>query len=594
MLARTKSDLFLWAGIVLLTVLFLVLRMQYQGGGRPFFGDNDDAMRMVEVRDFLNSQNWFDHTQYRNNTPFGADMHWSRLVDLPIAIIVLLARPFAGPSAEIVAGYVWPMLLLAIFTWLNGRLALRLVGPQGLLPGMLLLAFSVITLGEFSFGRVDHHSVQIILTQLAVIGAIDCLARPRAAILAGLAIATALAIATESLPVIIAAILVFGVMFVASPNHHMAVRNFGFAFGLGALVHLGLALPPSLWFVPACDANSIVYTTAALGAGLGLAGLTLLPLANRGWPLRLALGALVGGAVLAGVVALFPNCLAGPYAALDPWLAKHWLAYITEAKPLLTILFEQPGFIVAATIPAVIGLAAALWATWNASGSARAAWLIVLTFLITVLIVGFIQVRGMRLTIALLAPAGAYLVVTARARYLRRPAPGTIIGLMTAWLGMAGLVWAGLVSVALDAMPAIAAGTSASSAERSACLLPGAYADLAGLPPERIMTPSDLGAYMLLYTPHSVVSAPYHRNNQGLLDTFHFFNGPIEQARTILEQRGIHLVVTCDAMPEMIGEPDAPADSFVHLAQRGALPDWLDNVSTTGPLNVYQVKPASP
>jgi hypothetical protein len=459
---------------------------------------------------------------------------------------------------------------------------------------MLLPAFSVVTLGEFGFGRVDHHSVQIILTQLAVISAIDSLARPRAAFWSGLAIATALAIATESLPVIIAAILVFGVMFVASPRYAPAVRNFGLAFGLGTLVHLVLALPPTLWFVPACDANSIVYTTAALGAGLGLAGLTLLPLGNRGWPLRLALGALIGAVVLAGVIMLFPNCLAGPYAGVDPWLVKHWLADITEAKPLLAILREQPNFAIAALIPALLAILIALFLAWRSPGPVRAAWLIVLTFLAIVLVVGFVQIRGMRLTVALLAPASAWLVVAARTRYLERPALGSVAGLVLAWLGMAGIAWSGLVAVTLNAIPAAASGSTPPALWRTACLAPQAYADLAGLPPERIMTPFELGAFMLLYTPHAVVSAPYHRNNQGLLDTYHFLNGPIDEARVILQKRGINLVVTCDAMPEMAGLPDAAPDSFIRLAQQGALPDWLDNVSTSGPLNVYQVRPDAP
>lgn len=593
MQARARSDLLLWAGIVLLAILLLALRAYHAGPGQPFFADNDDAMRMVEVRDFLNGQNWFDHTQYRDNTPFGADMHWSRLIDLPIAILVLLARPFAGPQgAEIVVGYVWPLLLLALFTWLNGRLALRLVGPQGLLPGMLLPAFSVITLGEFKFGRVDHHSVQIILTQLIIIGAIASLTRPRAALWAGLALATALAIATECLPVIVAATMVFGTMFAAGPGFNAAVRNFGLAFGLGTFAHLGLALPPALWFVPACDANSIVYATAALGAGLGLAGLTFLPLGNRGWPLRLLAGALVGGAVLALVIVLFPQCLAGPYAGVNPWLVKHWLADITEAKSLPAILREQPGFAVAVTIPAIAGLFATLWAAWRSAGLARAAWLIVLVFLALALAVGLVQVRGTRLTLALLAPAGAYLVVAARSRYLQRATPASVAGLVLAWLGMAGLVWSSLLAVALNVVPAAVAGVAAPA--RTACLAPAAYADLAGLPPERIMTPFELGAYVLLYTPHAVVSAPYHRNNQGLLDTYRFLNGPIDDAREILQARGIGLVVTCDPMPEMAGQPDAAPDSFVRLAKEGALPDWLDNVSTSGPLNVYQVRPADP
>src|SRR5471030_1731840 len=50
----------------------------------------DDAMRLTEVRDLLAGQSWFDLTQWRMNAPFGLPMHWSRLIDAPIASLILL------------------------------------------------------------------------------------------------------------------------------------------------------------------------------------------------------------------------------------------------------------------------------------------------------------------------------------------------------------------------------------------------------------------------------------------------------------------------------------------------------------------------
>src|SRR5205085_12491822 len=58
--------------------------------------DTDDNMRMSQVRALLHGQHWFDLRQYRLNAPFGADIHWSRLVDLPLAAIMLIACPFVG------------------------------------------------------------------------------------------------------------------------------------------------------------------------------------------------------------------------------------------------------------------------------------------------------------------------------------------------------------------------------------------------------------------------------------------------------------------------------------------------------------------
>ena len=60
--------------------------------------DTDDNMRMSQVRALLNGQGWYDLRQYKLNPPDGFDMHWSRLVDLPIAAITLVARLFVDGS----------------------------------------------------------------------------------------------------------------------------------------------------------------------------------------------------------------------------------------------------------------------------------------------------------------------------------------------------------------------------------------------------------------------------------------------------------------------------------------------------------------
>ena len=119
-----------------------------------------------------------------------------------------------------------------------------------------------------------------------------------------------------------------------------------------------------------------------------------------------------------------------------------------------------------------------------------------------------------------------------------------------------------------------------------------AYTELAALPPDRLMAPLDLGAHLLLYTPHDVVAAPYHRNQQGVRDAFRFFNDPIAEARAILETRGIGLVVLCPSMAELRGLPGRAEDSFVNLYAEDRLPDWLQEVSPhDATLRVFAVLP---
>src|SRR5512144_1087088 len=50
------------------------------------FGDADDAARLVEVRALLHGRQWFDLVEPRFAPPMGLDVHWSRLIDAPIAI----------------------------------------------------------------------------------------------------------------------------------------------------------------------------------------------------------------------------------------------------------------------------------------------------------------------------------------------------------------------------------------------------------------------------------------------------------------------------------------------------------------------------
>src|SRR3954470_13506868 len=78
-------------------------------------GDTDDNMRMMQVRALLSGQDWYDLRQYRLDPPGGADIHWSRLVDLPIAAIKLALTPlFGGPTAERAAVAIAPLLPLGV------------------------------------------------------------------------------------------------------------------------------------------------------------------------------------------------------------------------------------------------------------------------------------------------------------------------------------------------------------------------------------------------------------------------------------------------------------------------------------------------
>jgi hypothetical protein len=588
---RPAPDLRLVALVFAVAVVILVVRTLYGRAELPFFADTDDAMRMVMVRDFLGGQGWYDLTAHRLNTPFGAELHWSRLVDLPLASLVLLFSPFLGAdTALIAAGYVWPMLLLAMLLWISARLAHRLVGPDGVLPALVLPILSPAITAEFTPGRVDHHNVIILLTLAMVWTGIEAIGRPRFAIACGLLAATALAIATESLPSIAAAILVMGVLWVIDPVRGVTMRWFGLAFAAGTALHLAIFRPPARWLEAACDVISPVYMAVAIVVGAVFALVSLLPAPRAAWQ-RLALLGALGLLGMAVVAVIYPQCLKGPYGELDPWLQANWIATIVEARPWHITITELPAYAISVGLPALLACLVVVWRLWR-EPEQRLEWAALLAFLLCTAVVMLVQVRGARLAIMPAIPAAAWLIVIARQAYLARPRLLPALGLMLSWLAFAGVVLSLLVTAVVSATPGRPRQMAEARTSKEPCLMPAAFADLAALPPERIMSPIDLGAHILLYTPHEVVSAPYHRNQQGVRDTYRFFNDPIADARSMLAARGIGLVVLCPAMAELRGLPDRAQDSFANLYAAKTLPPWLVDVTLPGAiLQIFAVLP---
>lgn len=584
-------DLRLVALVFAVAAATLAVRTVFGRAGVPFFADTDDAMRMVMARDLLAGQPWYDLTAHRLNTPRGAELHWSRLVDLPIALLLWIATPLLGSDLALVAaGFIWPMLLLALLLWLSALLAQRLVGPDGVLPALVLPVLSPAIIAEFTPGRVDHHNVVILLTLAVVWTGIEAIRRPRFALACGLFAATALAIAIESLPTIAAAMLVMGLLWVADPAQGRSMRNFGFAFAGGTMIHLAIFRPPARWLEPACDVLSPVYVAVALAVAAVFTLASLLPLARASWQRLILLGALT--LIGTGLVALvYPQCLKGPYGALDPWLQANWIASIVEARPWFVTITELPAYAIAVAVPTLLATIVAAARLWTVRQQ-RAEWAALLIFLVCTALVMLAQVRGARLAVMPAMPAAAWLIVAARRRYLMAPRLGAIAGLVLSWLAFAGIVLSLLATAVVNLVPGRPQQMAEARTSKESCLVPAAFSDLAALPPERIMSPIDLGAHLLLYTPHEVVAAPYHRNQQGVRDAFRFINDPITTARAILSERGIGLVVICPAMAELRGLPDRAADSFANLYAQDRLPAWLQDVSLPGsPLQVFAVLP---
>src|ERR1700730_5033081 len=93
-LARLQSPhIVLVLGLAWLVIVAQLLA-EHWGETAQTLSDMDDAMRLVQVREFLAGRGWFDLHEMRLGPPDGYYTHWARLIDARIAGLLLMVRQF--------------------------------------------------------------------------------------------------------------------------------------------------------------------------------------------------------------------------------------------------------------------------------------------------------------------------------------------------------------------------------------------------------------------------------------------------------------------------------------------------------------------
>ncbi|HZU51468.1 MAG TPA: hypothetical protein VE968_06300, partial [Sphingomicrobium sp.] len=222
------------------------------------FPDPDDVMRLLEVRDWIGGQSWFDVTQYRLNGPAGVPMHWSRLVDVPIAAVMLLARPFVGGDrAETIAIVVVPLVTLGIAMFLVHRIALKLMTSRAALAAVAATPFSLGAMKQMRPMRIDHHGWQIVLSLVGLIACFD--QRPRrSGLVAGTAMALWLNISLEGLPFAVAVGTIFAFEWLRKGTVQR-LETFVAALAVSSILIFAGTHLPSSWTTQKHDVVTLAY-----------------------------------------------------------------------------------------------------------------------------------------------------------------------------------------------------------------------------------------------------------------------------------------------------------------------------------------------
>ena len=282
----------MWALLALILLLVSAGRIAHWQ-----FPDPDDILRLVQVRDLLGGQGWFDLDQHRIDPLREVPMHWSRLVDLPLALVIGGMTPLIGQgAAEAFALIAVPLLTLLVAMSFPGLAAVRLLGRENGGWAVLVAGMLPLLMHQFQPLRIDHHGWQIACFAAAFWGLVEG-ERRRGPIVAGLAMAWGMMISIEMLPLagLVAAIL--ALRWLRDTHARIALTDYMQALAGGLIV---LYLATRGW--PVASAFCDVITPAHLGFFLVTAlGVTSLRYA-RPLPAVAMIGAFA--AICAGGIAI--------------------------------------------------------------------------------------------------------------------------------------------------------------------------------------------------------------------------------------------------------------------------------------------------
>ena len=570
----------------------LALCLQAAAGFPTLVGGHDDSdslLRLVEIRDLIAGQGWFDLHQYRMGPPGGFVMHWSRLVDAPIAALILAGTAITGSASagETFALLVWPTLLMATALTFIARIARAIGGSWALLPALTLGGAALHFGGNFAPGDIDHHNVQLTLTLVAMAALITGRGYVSGTA-AGIACALMLAVGMETLPyVAVTGLIVSGVFLLGGRAEAIKATGFGLGFAGVAAIAFVVTVPAGQWLAAQCDAYSIPQFSVALISGLGLAAAAIaLP---RGRSMArpgalLALAALI--AVL--VVTAFPQCIAGPYAGLDPRLQQYWLNEISEAQPFWNVFADDWVKGVRYYVTPVLGLIVLGYRLRRHNTAEQ--WMLAV-FLAAACAVSLWQVRGATFALPIAAIALAAWVGDWRQRAAGASDRSAMLRLALAWLVSLDIGWGAVASAASVAVTRTKPVPAAST--QDTCNRPADYAALAARSPATVLAISNLGTPILAFTRHHVFAGPYHRNITGNLFALDAFMGTPEQARAMVRDNRIGIVAICRGNGETALLARWAPTGFLATFINGQQPDWLEKLPQAAgqPLEIYRVRP---
>ncbi|HWI76402.1 MAG TPA: AcrB/AcrD/AcrF family protein [Sphingomicrobium sp.] len=548
-------------------------------------GDTDDNMRMMQVRALLHGQDWFDLRQYRLNPPYGANIHWSRLVDLPLAGLMLFLQPFVGgPKAQLIAAGVAPMLPYGILLFGVALTARRLIDPRAYWLPILAMTVAGLTNSMFMPERIDHHGWQLALLSISIAGLADP-KKVRGGLTLGISTALSLAIGLEMIIYLAIAGAAVALFWVADSRERTRATAYAVSLG-GGVAFSFLVFASYANRAAVCDALSPVWLSSLLVASALL--LILARISPGDWKIRLLL-AIGAGLVIAGFHAfMWPQCLSR-LENVSPEVKYLWLSHVREARPVYKHGWQVATLILAIPVTGTIGWALLAWRNRIDADLFRRTLGCALSGIVAMLLL-FWQTRTgpaaqLMTVVGAVAIIWVLVPVFDRSRFMLVRCGGVVV---------AALVGFGvLVPFAFNVIPPKKMSPREVEVERAnrLCNFIGSYRPIALQPKGVVFTWVDLAPRLITVTHHDSIMGPYHRNGEQIADTMKAFRGSADQARQIFAKYHSDYLLSCpNSSTTTIFTSETPNGFYAQLA-RGQVPKWLTPVElpANSPFKMWKI-----
>jgi hypothetical protein len=577
--------------LLLVWMLVAVSFIYYRWPQISFFvlADTDDNMRMAQVRAWLNGQGWYDLRQYKLDPPGGADIHWSRLVDMPIAGLILLIRPiFGGIVAEKAAIAIAPLLALLVAMFGVSLTVRRLFAPRMWILGIALFLVTASIRGMFFPTRIDHHNWQLALLAVCVAGLVDPRQR-RGGITVAIATALSLVIGLEMVPYLALIGAGLALRWVFDAEETPRLRGYGLALVGGTAAGFALFASEANR-VPRCDALTPAWLSIFVLIGLLVAAASYLKRENRA--LRFGLLAAVGAVVGCVVLVFWPHCISRP-EGMSAELQRLWFSNVIEVKPSYQQRLPVALSMLIVPITGAIGVLFMAFRLRASRDFLRWLPLILLSFGSVLMLLWQSRASPAAQLLSLSGTAALcyYLIPPL---YRSAPRYARHVGALIAFLVFSGLG----PYVAANTLPLEKSSTRQVGIRRAAGSCPTFWAmkPIAQIPATTVFTFVDLSPRLIVATHHKAIAGPYHRNGEAILDVHRAFDGTADNARKIIAKHKAGLLLICPNMPESTLYTSRSPGGFYDQLDKGKVPSWLEPVTLPerSPFKAWRVKPEYP